>query len=99
MGKPVDTPIDDVNKAFGMVPAQRIGQAHEVAAASLFLASDEASYIMGAELSVDGGWTAGIYNIMLSGSPDDAEYGERNSTHGVNAFLDDALRAKQGPGA
>lgn len=96
MGNPVDTPISEVDKGFGMVPAQRIGQAHEIAAASLFLASDEASYIMGAELSVDGGWTAGVYNMMLSGAPDDADYGARNSAHGTNAFLDNALRAKDG---
>lgn len=94
MGNPTDTPVADLDQAFGMVPAQRIGQAHEVAAASLFLASDEASYIIGAELSVDGGWAAGSYNMMLSGAPDDADYGSRSSTHGTTAFLDDALQAK-----
>jgi len=38
----------------------RIGEPQEVAYASLFLASDEASYISGAELAVDGTWSAGI---------------------------------------
>ena len=36
----------------------RIGQTRDVAAAILFLASDEAAYITGASLMVDGGYTA-----------------------------------------
>ena len=40
------------------VPMGRAGRAEEVANAALFLASDEASYITGAELYVDGGYLA-----------------------------------------
>jgi NAD(P)-dependent dehydrogenase (short-subunit alcohol dehydrogenase family) len=36
----------------------RVGQPNEVAALALFLASDAASYITGAAIPVDGGWTA-----------------------------------------
>jgi NAD(P)-dependent dehydrogenase (short-subunit alcohol dehydrogenase family) len=39
------------------VPIQRVARHEEVAYAILFLASDEASYISGVELPVDGGWT------------------------------------------
>ena len=38
-----------------IVPLGRAGTAWEVAYAALFLASDEASYVTGAEIVVDGG--------------------------------------------
>ena len=37
----------------------RMGTAEEIAAAALYLASDEAAFITGAALNIDGGWTAG----------------------------------------
>jgi len=42
----------------GYVPMGRAGEAIEVAKAVVFLASDDASYITGVELPVDGGYMA-----------------------------------------
>jgi NAD(P)-dependent dehydrogenase (short-subunit alcohol dehydrogenase family) len=40
------------------VPLGRVGTPEDISAAALFLLSDQASYITGAELIVDGGWRA-----------------------------------------
>ncbi len=40
------------------IPQGRPGEPGEIAQAALFLASDEASFITGVFLSVDGGWSA-----------------------------------------
>lgn len=41
-----------------IIPMARVGKPEEVASVVLFLASDEASYITGAIVPVDGGWNA-----------------------------------------
>lgn len=50
-------PQHPLNMKIKMSPAGRPGQAEEVAQAIAFLASDESSFIHGAALAVDGGYT------------------------------------------
>lgn len=45
--------------AFPAASLQRLGQPAEIASAVVYLLSDAASYVAGAELAVDGAWTAG----------------------------------------
>jgi NAD(P)-dependent dehydrogenase (short-subunit alcohol dehydrogenase family) len=61
---PTDTPLlrsqsdqHVIDKMVRAVPLKRMGLAHEQAAAIVFLASEEASYITGQTLSVSGGLT------------------------------------------
>lgn len=57
----IDTPMQATNSGEPiaalkqMIPMGRIGLPEEVAAAALFLVSDESSYVTGVELPVDGG--------------------------------------------
>ena len=46
-------------EANAYAPIQRMAQPDEVANAILFLASDEAGYVTGSALQIDGGSTAG----------------------------------------
>jgi len=59
----------ELNQHFRLLPMQRIGRPEEVGRVSAFLASDEASYVAGAEYAVDGGETTGNYLVGAPGSP------------------------------
>jgi NAD(P)-dependent dehydrogenase (short-subunit alcohol dehydrogenase family) len=50
-----DAQKEGINHLAASLPARRIGRPHDVASAVAFLASDEAAYIHGAVLPVDGG--------------------------------------------
>ncbi|GIN72319.1 short-chain dehydrogenase [Bacillus sp. J14TS2] len=60
----IDTPLlanlpeEAKQELINLHPIGRLGKAEEVAKAVLFLASDDASFITGASLLVDGGYTA-----------------------------------------
>ena len=69
MGNPYAEDKAAVNRRYAMVPLQRVGEPDEVARTSLFLASDESSYLCGAEIAVDGGMTTGFYYVGFPGAP------------------------------
>lgn len=69
MANPMNVPKELADQGFWIYPAQRMGLPEEIGAAAAYLASDDASYCMGTELSVDGGLNAGHYYMGLPGSP------------------------------
>jgi len=69
MGNPGGLSGHELNKPYQGQPIQRIGEPDEIARTCLFLASDEASYICGTEIVVDGGMVCGFYQEMLPGAP------------------------------
>jgi NAD(P)-dependent dehydrogenase (short-subunit alcohol dehydrogenase family) len=64
MSEPIYEDADIRARREGRVPLGRLGSADDVAAAALFLLSDEASYITGTELLVDGGVTHSVIGSL-----------------------------------
>jgi len=58
-GNRSNAPIDPRERAAGVVPLTRVGEAQDIANGVLFLCSESASYMTGQELVIDGGLTAG----------------------------------------
>jgi 3alpha(or 20beta)-hydroxysteroid dehydrogenase len=56
---PTEFPGVDQQAFWSSLPIPRAGEAEEVAKVALFLACDDSAYVTGAELTVDGGETAG----------------------------------------
>ncbi|MEK4303139.1 SDR family NAD(P)-dependent oxidoreductase [Oceanobacillus sp. FSL K6-0251] len=56
------TDVDAINEAYlERIPMERAGEPKEIAGPALFLVSEEASYVNGASLLVDGGWAVTGY--------------------------------------
>jgi 3alpha(or 20beta)-hydroxysteroid dehydrogenase len=72
LSNPTNVPRDQYDKGFQIYAAQRAGDPHDIGAAAAYLASDDASYCMGTELSVDGGLNAGHYYMSMPGAPNPA---------------------------
>lgn len=58
MMKASEMPKEALAGLLAGIPLRRVGRPEEVSAAVVFLASDEASYITGSTIYVDGGWLA-----------------------------------------
>ena len=53
-----EAPPELAEQVLAMTPMKRLGQPPEIAAGAVFLASDESAFMTGAELVIDGGFTA-----------------------------------------
>jgi 3alpha(or 20beta)-hydroxysteroid dehydrogenase len=71
MANPTNIPREQYDRGFWIYPAQKSGCPSDIGAAAAYLASDDAQYCIGTELSVDGGLNAGHYYMTMPGAPTD----------------------------
>lgn len=71
---------DMVNKRISSVPLRRLGTTQEIAKAVVFLASEEASFINGQDLIVDGGF---LQANLMHVQPPAEQYGGWQPTEGI----------------
>jgi 3alpha(or 20beta)-hydroxysteroid dehydrogenase len=69
MAAPPEGAAIDFEALLADRPMRRPGRPEELARAALYLASDESSYVSGAELVVDGAWSAGSLTPGMPGHP------------------------------
>lgn len=55
------TPEDVVHRWEAEIPMGRLGEPRELAALATFLSSEQAAYITGQSIAVDGGWIRGLF--------------------------------------
>lgn len=98
-------PNDNLHKQIRTSPLGRVGRAEDVAPLAVFLASDESSYITGANIPVDGGQTLGIGMSFgeeperLAATPEmPAAEGERLTIDTPDGTSEAWLFTPQGPG-
>lgn len=54
-------PADVIRRWEADIPMRRLGEPHEFGALATFLASEQAAYITGQSIAVDGGWIRGLF--------------------------------------
>lgn len=69
LANPMNVSKAEYDKGYWIYPAQYAGEPSDIGAAAAYLASEDARYCMGTELSVDGGLNAGHYYMGLPGAP------------------------------
>jgi NAD(P)-dependent dehydrogenase (short-subunit alcohol dehydrogenase family) len=76
MSKDSPTPPDGIFRLPG-IPMDRWGLAEEIASTALFLASDDASYITGVIIPVDGGYSIGFSGMGAEHTGDAPDLGHK----------------------